>query len=157
MKSPLRTLGVVWGLATLVVVTGLALWHRDEPSKAATYALPFSNELLTPGMAEFLSSDAARLHCCAPESARDAAGLHQRAADSLSTKDPAVLENLRLAAYFLYFAGDPTRARLTMMRVGDIAQAQGATRLALQAYLEAAHMAFSRAGPKGPRDSLLIP
>jgi hypothetical protein len=153
----MKRLRLVGALATLVAATALALWHLDEPDETATYALPFPEELLTPGMAAFLATDAARLHCCAPERALYAAGLFQRAADSLSTNDPAVLENLRLAAYFIYFAGDPIRARLTMMRVGDIAQAQGATRSAQRAYLEAAHMALSVTRPRSPRDSLLIP
>lgn len=153
----MKTLGLVWALAALVALTGLALLHWDESSEVASYSLPVSEDYLTPGMAAFLATNAAKLHCCEPESALQAAGRYQRAADSLSTRDPAVLENLRLAAYFIYFACDPTRARLTMMRVGDIARAQGATRLALLAYLEAAHMALSETDPKSPRDSLPIP
>jgi hypothetical protein len=152
-----RTLSLAWVLATLVAVTGLALLHLKESSEVASYSLPFRAELLTPGMTAFLATDAARLHCCAPERALDAAGLFQRAADSLAANDPAVLQNLRLAAYFIYFAGDPMRARLTMMRAGDVARAQGATRFAQQAYLEAAHMALSVTRPTSPRDSLPAP
>ena len=105
---------------------------------------------------EFLKSEAAKLHCCDTDDFLEAAMLYKRAAELRLANDPAALDDLRLAAYFYYYGGQLDRAFNSMARVGVIARDRGATRMAGQAFLEAAHIARKSGDINRARELLLI-
>jgi hypothetical protein len=105
---------------------------------------------------ELLKSEAAKLHCCDTDDFLEAAMLYKRAAELRLVNDPAALDDLRLAAYFYYYGGQLDRAFNSMARVGVIARDRGATRMAGQAFLEAAHIAHKSGDINRARELLLI-
>ena len=92
-------------------------------------------------MADFLRSEAAKTHCCTTDKFLEGAILYKRAAEHGLEDDPAAIDDLRLAAYFFYYAGEFNRAFNAMARVGVIERDRGNRREAAQAFLEAAHIA----------------
>jgi hypothetical protein len=118
-------------------------------------ASPDTTDVPSPSVSNFLKSEAAKLHCCTTDKFLDAAALYERAAEDLPREAPEVVENLRLAAYFLYYGGKLDRARATMVRAGDFARKQGSTRVAAQAYVEAAHIAHHNEDDYSARKLLL--
>ena len=105
--------------------------------------------------AEFLRSEAAKLHCCLTDNFLEAAMLYKRAAELRLADDPSALRDLRLAAYFYYYSGQLKYAFNNMARVGAIARERGATRMAAQAFLEAAHIARKSGDIERARELLL--
>jgi tetratricopeptide (TPR) repeat protein len=96
-------------------------------------------------MADFLRSEAAKTHCCTTEKFLEGAVLYKRAAEHGFDGNPENLEtaidDLRLAAYFFYYAGEFDRAFNAIARVGVIERDRGNRKEAAQALLEAAHVA----------------
>ena len=96
-------------------------------------------------MADFLRSEAAKTHCCTTDKFLEGAILYKRAAehglDGDSDNLEVAVQDLRLAGYFFYYAGEFDRAFNAMARVGVIARDRGNRREAAQAFLEAAHIA----------------
>ena len=115
-----------------------------------------TRELPVVDAVEFLKSEAAKLHCCDTDDFLEAAMLYKRAAELRLVNDPAALDDLRLAAYFYYYGGQLDRAFNSMARVGVIARDRGATRMAGQAFLEAAHIARKSGDIGRARELLLI-
>jgi len=106
-------------------------------------------------MADFLRSQAARTHCCTTDKFLDGAILYKRAAEHGLGEDPAAIDDLRLAAYFFYYAGEFDRAFNAMARVGVIERDRGNRREAAQAFLEAAHIARWSGDTQRAREILL--
>ena len=106
-------------------------------------------------MADFLRSEAAKTHCCTTDKFLDGAILYKRAAEHGLDDDPAAIDDLRLAAYFFYYAGEFDRAFNAMARVGVIERDRGNRREAAQAFLEAAHIARWSGDTQRARDILL--
>ncbi len=107
-------------------------------------------------MADFLRSEAAKTHCCTTDKFLDGAILYKRAAEHGFADDPAAIDDLRLAAYFFYYAGEFDRAFNAMARVGVIARERGNRREAAQAFLEAAHIARWSGDLNRAREILLV-
>ena len=106
-------------------------------------------------MADFLRSEATKTHCCTTDKFLDGAILYKRAAEHGLGDDPAAIDDLRLAAYFFYYAGEFDRAFNAMARVGVIARDRGNRREAAQAFLEAAHIARWSGDTQRAREILL--
>ena len=104
------------------------------------------------GLNESLRQAALDLHCCATDEFLDAAVLHKRVAEISLTEDPGAVDELRLAAYLFFYAGELDRARVAMTRVGNIARERGVTSAAADAFLEAAHMALAGGDMEVARD-----
>jgi tetratricopeptide (TPR) repeat protein len=130
------------GVALTLVATG-SLWAQSENEQLRRASditlLPSSS------MADFLRSEAAKTHCCTTEKFLEGAVLYKRAAEHGFDGNPENLEtaidDLRLAAYFFYYAGEFDRAFNAIARVGVIERDRGNRKEAAQALLEAAHVA----------------
>jgi hypothetical protein len=107
-------------------------------------------------MADFLRSQAAKTHCCTTDKFLEGAILYKRAAEHGLEEDPAAIDDLRLAAYFFYYAGEFDRAFNAMARVGVIARDRGQKRVAAQAFLEAAHIARWSGDLERARELLVV-
>ncbi|UCG76105.1 MAG: hypothetical protein JSV95_02000 [Gemmatimonadota bacterium] len=88
-----------------------------------------------------LRAEAAELHCCTTETFLEAAAKYEWAAEHGLATDSRALDDLRLAAYFYYYGGQPDRAINSLTRLGEIARERGERQLAGQAFREAAHVA----------------
>ena len=96
----------------------------------------------------------------APRTWRQAAYLHQMAADLRSADDPKGDESLRLGAHLFYHLGDLQAARHMMERAAARAAARGDVAVAAAGYVDAAHVALEqhsadRAGALARRAMLL--
>ena len=110
-------------------------------------------------MADFLRSGAAETHCCTSERFLEGAELYKRAAEHGFDGNPAnletVIEDLRLAGYFFYYAGEFDRAFNAIARVGVIERDRDNRKEAAQAFLEAAHIARWSGDTQRAREILL--
>jgi hypothetical protein len=79
-----------------------------------------------------------------PSKWRQAAYLHQLAADARDAKDPRGVEDLILAANLFYHIGDLSAARNTMSRAGARAEARGDLVRAAIAYVDAGYVALEQ-------------
>jgi len=117
-------------------------------------------EVSAPGMAEFLRSEAAERHCCRTEEFLEGAILYKRAAehglDGNVESLEAAVEDLRLAGYFFYYAGEFDRAFNALARVGVIERDSGNRAEAAAAFLEAAHVARQSGDLQRARELLVI-
>jgi len=113
-----------------------------------------------PGMADFLRSEAAKMHCCATEQFLEGAILYKRAAEhglSGNTESwETAVDDLRLAGYFFYYAGEFDRAFNALARVGVIERDIGDREAAAQAFLEAAHIARQSGDLQRARELLVV-
>ncbi len=147
------TIGLTLGIAlTLLGAESLrAQSSENEQLREATdiTVLPSAS------MADFLRSEAGKTHCCRTDKFLDGAILYKRAAEHGLGEDPAAIDDLRLAAYFFYYAGEFDRAFNAMARVGVIERDRGNRREAAQAFLEAAHIARWSGDTQRAREILL--
>ncbi len=143
--QPLGKRRGLWTLVALGIVLG-ATWlagsarlrRSDEPSAYSSASM----DQVTSGMRRFLRTEVARSACCARQSYWEAALRQEATAVSLRPDDRAVLEHLRASSYLFFLAGNPERARRSMITLAERAREQGATIVASSAYLEAAQLAI---------------
>ena len=148
------TIGLTLGIAlTLLGAESLrAQSSENEQLREATdiTVLPSAS------MADFLRSEAGKTHCCRTDKFLDGAILYKRAAEHGLGEDPAAIDDLRLAAYFFYYAGEFDRAFNALARVGVIERDSGNRTEAAEAFLEAAHIARQRGDLQRARELLVI-
>ena len=110
-------------------------------------------------MSDFLRSEAAKTHCCLTEQFLEGAILYKRAAehglDGNPDNEDAAIQDLRLAGYFFYYAGEFDRAFNAIARVGVIERDRGNRKEAAQALLEAAHIARWNGDMQRARETLI--
>lgn len=153
-----RISGNLWLALTLSILGGgpLAAQSASEQLRVAANLTEGS----APGMADFLRSEAAELHCCSTQKFLEAAILYKRAAEYGFTDDPGNLESpvedLRLAGYFFYYAGEFDRAFSALARVGVIQRDSGNREAAAEAFLEAAHIARQSNDLQRARELLIV-
>lgn len=116
-------------------------------------------ESSAPGMADFLRSEAAKMHCCTTEQFLDGAILYKRAAEhglsGNNERSETAVEDLRLAGYFFFYAGEFDRAFNALARVGVIERDWGNKDASAKAFLEAAHIARQSGDLQRARELLL--
>ncbi len=147
------TSSLTLGIALTLLGTG-SLWAQSE-NEALRRARDIP-VVPSASMADFLRSEAAKTHCCTTDKFLDGAILYKRAAEHGLDDDPAAIDDLRLAAYFFYYAGEFDRAFNAMARVGVIERDRGNRREAAQAFLEAAHIARWSGDRQRAREILLV-
>ncbi|MEE9577653.1 MAG: hypothetical protein V3W35_09590 [Gemmatimonadota bacterium] len=145
---------------TLTLLASGPLRAQSSTSQTLREAADITEVSAAPGMAEFLRSQAAQRHCCKTEEFLQGAILYKRAAehglDGNSENLEAAVEDLRLAGYFFYYAGEFDRAFNALARVGVIERDSGNRTEAAEAFLEAAHIARQRGDLQRARELLVI-
>lgn len=115
------------------LVAGLAL---AVPAQAQTRYVTSGTDVT---QAERLEEQAAALYDT-PAKFKEAARLHEQAAELRAAGDVKRVSNLRQAARLWYYAGSESRALHTMVRAADDAMAAGDVVTAATTYLDAAFL-----------------
>jgi hypothetical protein len=144
------------GIALTLLGTGSLCAQSQNPSLRQAADL---TDTSAPGMADFLRSEAAKMHCCATEQFLEGAILYKRAAEhGLSGSNEiseSAVDDLRLAGYLFFYAGAFDRAFNALARVGVIERERGNQDAAAGAFLEAAHVARRSGDLQRAREILL--
>lgn len=136
--------GTVWtriaGAAAVCAALGVPAAAQAQRTLDSVYVVATAN-----GRADQLDSSAVALYG-SPKKWRQAAYLHQMAADLRSPEDPRRAESLSMAGNLFAHIGDLQAARHSFEKAAALAEARGDVVRAAWSYVDAGYVALSQRG-----------